>query len=289
MTNRIFARESIIDNLGHVSLHHPLHPDRYLLSRSRSPQNVTSDDIMEFTLDGEQVGDDPRTPYSERHIHGALYELRPDLNAVVHHHARPVLPFTILDIPLRPVFHMAAVIGNRRPVWESQHEFGDTNMLVDSMDMGLSLARSMGQGNSVLMRMMNDAEHRLRHKLEHAPDGAWSASSDLEQSGVGDRSVHRIALTMTKKGGHLTFDFTGTDPQAGVINCTHAGSRGGVMVALLPILAGDIPWAAGGILRLLHDHALGHIGADGHGDLDLGHGDGAEPGPCRRASRQYRA
>ncbi len=54
---------------------------------------------------------------------------------------------------------------------------------------------------------------------------------------------------MTKASDHLTFDFTGTDPQAGVINCTYAGMRGGVMLALLPILAGDIPWSAGGLMR----------------------------------------
>ncbi len=56
-------------------------------------------------------------------------------------------------------------------------------------------------------------------------------------------------MTTTKTGDHLTFDFTGTGPQAGVINCTYAGMRGGVMLALLPILAGDIPWSAGGLMR----------------------------------------
>ena len=54
---------------------------------------------------------------------------------------------------------------------------------------------------------------------------------------------------MSKQDDHLTFDFTGTDPQAGVINCTYAGMRGGVISAVLPILAGDIPWAAGGLMR----------------------------------------
>jgi N-methylhydantoinase B len=34
-----------------------------------------------------------------------------------------------------------------------------------------------------------------------------------------------------------------------VINCTYAGLRGGVMLALLPILASDIPWSAGGLMR----------------------------------------
>jgi ribulose-5-phosphate 4-epimerase/fuculose-1-phosphate aldolase len=152
MANRILAREDIIDGFGHVSVRHPLHRDRYFLSRSRSPEVVTRDDIMEFTLDGEQVSNDPRNPYKERHIHGAIYKDRPHVNAVTHHHARAVLPFTMVDIPLRPMFHMASVIGTEVPIWDSRDEFGDTNMLVDTMEMGHSLARKLGKCSAVLLR-----------------------------------------------------------------------------------------------------------------------------------------
>ena len=100
MANRILAREDIIDGFGHVSVRHPLHRDRYFLSRSRSPEVVTRDDIMEFTLDGEQISNDPRNPYKERHIHGAIFKDRPDVNAVTHHHARAVLPFTMGHLDL---------------------------------------------------------------------------------------------------------------------------------------------------------------------------------------------
>lgn len=152
MANRILAREDIIDGFGHVSVRHPLHRDRYFLSRSRSPEVVTRDDIMEFTLDGEQISNDPRNPYKERHIHGAIFKDRPDVNAVTHHHARAVLPFTMVDIPLRPMFHMASVIGTEVPVWDSQDEFGDTNMLVDSMEMGHSLSQTLGKRAVALLR-----------------------------------------------------------------------------------------------------------------------------------------
>lgn len=152
IANRILAQEDIIDNFGHVSVRHPLREDRYFLSRSRSPEVVTRGDIMEFTLEGEQVGNDPRSPYSERHIHGAIYKDRPDVNAVTHHHARSVLPFTMCDISLRPIFHMASVIGGNIPTWDSQDEFGDTNMLVDSMPMAHSLSSALGKGRVALLR-----------------------------------------------------------------------------------------------------------------------------------------
>ena len=102
---------------------------------------------------------------------------------------------------------------------------------------------------AVMKRMMNDAESRLRAKLGRLPDGTWRATGYQDQSHEGDRGLHKITVAMTKAADHLTFDFTGTDPQAGVINCTYAGMRGGVMLALLPILAGDIPWSAGGLMR----------------------------------------
>jgi ribulose-5-phosphate 4-epimerase/fuculose-1-phosphate aldolase len=152
LANRILAREDVIDDFGHVSVRNPLNPDHYFLSRSRSPAVVTRADIMEFTLDGETVGDDTRRPYAERHIHGAIYKDRPDVNAVTHHHARSVIPFTMVDVSLRPVFHMASVIGEQMNVWDSQDEFGDTNMLVDSMEMGHSLSRALAGNRVALMR-----------------------------------------------------------------------------------------------------------------------------------------
>ncbi|BCH29322.1 hypothetical protein MesoLjLc_12520 [Mesorhizobium sp. L-8-10] len=152
IANRILAREDIVDDFGHVSVRNPLNPERYFLSRSRSPGVVTRGDIMEFTLDGEQVTSDPRRPYAERHIHGAIYKDRADVNAVTHHHARSVLPFTVVDVSLRPMFHMASVIGATIETWDSQDEFGDTNMLVDRMDMGHSLARTLGPNRVALLR-----------------------------------------------------------------------------------------------------------------------------------------
>ncbi|MGG5811535.1 class II aldolase/adducin family protein [Falsiroseomonas sp. CW058] len=151
LANRILAREDVIDDFGHVSLRHPTNPDRYLLSRSRSPVAVTSDDIMEFELDGTPVDQRGRRVYSERAIHGTIYMARPDVRAVIHHHARAIIPFTVTKLVLKPVFHMGSVMGATVPVWDSQDEFGDTNMLVDDLPRGHSLARALGPHRSVLL------------------------------------------------------------------------------------------------------------------------------------------
>lgn len=151
--NRILAHQNVVDAYGHISVRHPANPERFLLSRSRAPELVEAADIMEFMLDGTVVGDDKRPPYLERFIHGAIYEARPDVNAVVHSHAEETLAFGITDVPLQPVIHVASVIGSRVPVWDIAERFGDaTNLLVTNADHGRDLAQRLGQNQVALMR-----------------------------------------------------------------------------------------------------------------------------------------
>ena len=153
IANRILANEQIADAYGHVSARHPGDPERYLLARSLSPELVQRADIMQFRLDGTPALDDKRTPYLERFIHGAIYEARPDVHAVVHAHAEDVLPFSITAEPLRPVIHSGSFIGAEVPVWDIAVKFGErTNLLVTNMAQGRDLAECLGARNVALMR-----------------------------------------------------------------------------------------------------------------------------------------
>ena len=152
LANRIIAHEGVLDGFGHVSMRHPTDPGRYLLARSRSPELIEPADIFEFTLNSEPVAAKGVTLYGERVIHGCIYQARPDVNAVCHHHSPSVLPFCITGIELVPVFHMGAVLGTAAPFWDSRDEFGDTNMLVVKPEEGQSLAKALGAHWMVLMR-----------------------------------------------------------------------------------------------------------------------------------------
>ena len=152
VANRILAHEDIVDAYGHVSIRHPRDATRYLLARSLSPELVERDDIMEFQLDGTPVGGDSRQPYLERFIHGAIYEARPDVHAVVHAHAEAVLPFTITTTPLRAVIHSGSFMGFHVPVWDIRDNFGDTNLLVANMAQGRDLASCLADNSVALMR-----------------------------------------------------------------------------------------------------------------------------------------
>ncbi len=150
--NRILAHEGVVDAFGHVSFRHPGNPDLYWLSCSRAPELVAGEDLMEYTLEGDPLDQRDRTMYAERPIHGGIYQTRPDVQAVIHNHSMAVIPYGVTDTPLRPIFHLAAVIGEQVPVWDIRDAFGDTNMLVTTMDQGRDLAKTLGDGRVALMR-----------------------------------------------------------------------------------------------------------------------------------------
>ena len=87
IANRILANEGILDAFGHVSVRHPTNPGRFLLSRHRAPELVDPSDILEYTLDTEPVEPTTLRHYGERVIHGCIYQARPDVHAVCHHHS----------------------------------------------------------------------------------------------------------------------------------------------------------------------------------------------------------
>jgi ribulose-5-phosphate 4-epimerase/fuculose-1-phosphate aldolase len=151
LANRILANEGVLDAFGHVSVRHPRDPGRYLLSRSRSPLLIEPADILEYTLDSKPVKPPKVHLYAERVIHGCIYQARPDVMAVCHHHAPAIMPFAIAGKPIVPVFHLGAAVGEGMPFWDQHDEFGDTNLLVVKPEEGQSLARALGPHQVVMM------------------------------------------------------------------------------------------------------------------------------------------
>src|SRR5438309_2958731 len=153
IANRILAREEVVDAYGHVSIRHPDNSKHFFIARSLAPDLVERQDIVELGLDGQPVRDETRALYLERFIHAAIYEARPDVQAVVHAHAEDILPFGIAQAtPLRPVIHSGSFIGAKVPVWDLADKFGGTNLLVTNMEQGRDLAKCLAGNNVALMR-----------------------------------------------------------------------------------------------------------------------------------------
>ena len=185
LANRLLANEGVLDAFGHVSMRHPSDPGRYLLSRSRSPGLIEADDVLEFTVDSDPVEPPSVQLYAERVIHGCIYQARPDVMSVCHHHAPAIMPFCIAGVPIVPVSHLGAAGGETIPFWNQRDEFGDTNLLVVKPEEGRSLARALGSHNAVLLNhhgatvvggdlrelvsrsifMCHNAEYQLRAQL----------------------------------------------------------------------------------------------------------------------------
>lgn len=155
LANHILYEQNAVDGYGHISVRNPNNPNTFFLARSIAPSVVQVDDIIEFDMDGKPLNGDQRAIYGERFIHSGIYRVRTDVNSVVHGHAAPVLPFALTGTKLKPVYHMAAFLGDGAPIFEIR-QFAkpspDTDMFVSSNDLGEALARVAGTHDFVLMR-----------------------------------------------------------------------------------------------------------------------------------------
>ena len=150
--SRILAAHGVVDGFGHVSMRHPQAPDRYLMARSVAPALVTPEDIIEYDLDSNPCNAGGRGSFLERFIHGEIYKARPDIHSAVHSHSPSVIPFGLVSVPMRAMFHNAAFLADGVPVFDIRAKFGATDMLVGNGAKGVALAEVMGKKNIVLMR-----------------------------------------------------------------------------------------------------------------------------------------
>jgi ribulose-5-phosphate 4-epimerase/fuculose-1-phosphate aldolase len=151
--NRILAEHGVIDAYGHVSIRSPDDPQRFFLARAIAPETVQAGDVLEYGLDGEPV-DRARTRDSvtERYIHSEVYRARPEVMAVVHNHSPSVVPFSVTNVPMRPIFHMAAFIGEGVPNFEIRKVQRGSDLLVRNPKLGAALAKTLGEKPAALMR-----------------------------------------------------------------------------------------------------------------------------------------
>lgn len=96
--------------------------------------------------------DDSVSHRSERFIHGELMHRFSSIDSVVHSHAIPVLPYATSEVPLLPVYHMAAFLGLDVPVWDITPMYTERDrhdMLVDSAPKGEALAAAFGNRSAI--------------------------------------------------------------------------------------------------------------------------------------------
>ncbi|HZQ88518.1 MAG TPA: hydantoinase B/oxoprolinase family protein [Gaiellaceae bacterium] len=94
-------------------------------------------------------------------------------------------------------------------------------------------------------------ERVVRRRLNEIPDGTWFDQVYIDHDGNND-VLYPIRCRLTKQGGTLRADFTGTAEQApGSINCARSGLEGALYAMFLIFLCHDLPWASGAARRVV--------------------------------------
>jgi len=175
--NHILFDLGVMDGFGHVSVRSAKNPAHYFMSQSKAPGMVTKDDILELNENSE-VANGPGRATLERYIHGEIYRLRPDVQAVVHSHSPAVIPFGATKVAMRPVLQTAGFLPPATPIFEIRDVVGDEGeMLIVSSRIGAAMARALGDAPVVLLRghgsavvgaNLRDAVYRSYYTLVNA-------------------------------------------------------------------------------------------------------------------------
>ena len=98
---------------------------------------------------------------------------------------------------------------------------------------------------AAMVSSVDFARTKLQQRLLELPNGVWREVQYIDHDGH-EPHIFDVVCTMTKRGDHLTFDFSGTSPQArGLINSTFSGLQAAVLSAVYILLCWDIPWNKG--------------------------------------------
>lgn len=146
--NRILSNEGVVDAFGHVTVREPGAEEMYV-SNYQSPALVTTDDVIRMHVDGAILTDDVEEVYSETVIHRSIYRNREDVNAVVHHHAPEILPFTVTGVEVKPIVHNGAIFADGVPVFD---DYGpERGRLVVGEEEGQRMAENLGSCKAQLL------------------------------------------------------------------------------------------------------------------------------------------
>lgn len=98
---------------------------------------------------------------------------------------------------------------------------------------------------AVMQRLLESTSAQIERRLLELPDGTWHHRSLIEHDGIED-AVYAIDLVMSKRGSHITLDWTGSSDQApALINSSVGTMRGYTLAAFLTTFGYDIPWVPG--------------------------------------------
>lgn len=123
---------------GNVSVRYK---DGMLITPTGIPYELLTPDSIVY-VDKNGHFEEGKLPSSEWHFHLAVYESRPDCDAVVHNHALHCAALSILEKPIPPIHYMIAVGGNDHIPCIPYATFG-THKLADYVKEGIKESKAI--------------------------------------------------------------------------------------------------------------------------------------------------
>jgi len=214
LANRMLAEAGILDGQGHVTARSRTNPNHYYIARYLSPGGVSTSDFIENDLDSNAVHGPRNDQARETHLHGQIYKARPDVMAVVHGHTAEFVAYGSSSVPL---WNGAAAA----PVWDIRKFTDGRSGIVNTPELGQSMAAALGMHDAVLLwghgialaapsikdvvsRVLDLRETARLQQATVAMGGTWTPQARNEDAAARDRtweSLRRAALKRT--GGRV--------------------------------------------------------------------------------------
>ena len=140
---RILSRESLVQGFGHVSARIP-DSDLFVITPRVSLELVEANQLVVLNLQG-QVLEAPVSPSFETALHTAIFNARPEVNAITRIHARTANIFSVTDTPLEAVHNHGSFFSGGVPV----HRTID---LISTRELGEGAAAALGDAAAVLLQ-----------------------------------------------------------------------------------------------------------------------------------------
>ena len=226
LASRMLARPEldVMGAQGHVSVRSQRDPNHYYISRYVSAGIVSTSDIIENDLDSNPVGAPRSDQFEEVHLHGQIYQARPDVMAVVHAHPPELIAFSVSSVPL--------VDGdNHVPVWDIRPVNKGQAGIVNTPELGESMAQALGSSDAVLL-------------LGHGVVVTSNTLNGVVSSASGLGSTARLQQTLIKMGGQADLN-----PRRVTAPLTQAPPPPATAVPIVPVPSDTSPGGPGGGLR----------------------------------------
>ena len=165
---RMLVMIGLFDFSGHISGRLPGSQTFFIHPMELSRAEVTPDDMIEATLEGQKVGSRLTLP-DETPIHAAVYQARPDVNSVIHTHSQYAILPSIARKDLIPVCHHAMIFGSVMPVYPDSEK-------ITTFEQARRMVQILGGSRAVIMKGHGTV------LAESSVEAAFGASERLEQN-----------------------------------------------------------------------------------------------------------